>query len=44
MEGPGHAADVQGRAVRGGTIIETGTDSYHLASTRACSEQPAKAG
>ncbi|QDL75106.1 ATPase [Streptomyces malaysiensis subsp. malaysiensis] len=26
-----------------GTIIETGTDSYRLASTRARTEQPAKA-
>jgi hypothetical protein len=25
------------------TIIETGTDSYRLASTRARAEQPAKA-
>jgi hypothetical protein len=27
-----------------GTIIETGTDSYRLASTRARAEEPAKAG
>jgi hypothetical protein len=27
-----------------GTIIETGTDSYRLASTRARTEEPAKAG
>lgn len=27
-----------------GTIIETGTDSYRLASTRARAEGPAKAG
>ncbi|MYX56999.1 ATPase [Streptomyces sp. SID8382] len=26
-----------------GTIIETGTDSYRLASTRARTEQPAEA-
>ncbi len=27
-----------------GTVIETGTDSYRLASTRARTEAPAKAG
>ncbi|MGY6027100.1 ATPase, partial [Streptomyces spinosirectus] len=27
-----------------GTIIETGTDSYRLASTRARTEAPAKVG
>ena len=27
-----------------GTIIETGTDSYRLASTRARAEEPSKAG
>ncbi|MFF7231326.1 MULTISPECIES: hypothetical protein [unclassified Streptomyces] len=27
-----------------GTIIETGTDSYRLASTRARAEEPAKVG
>lgn len=27
-----------------GTIIDTGTDSYHLPSTRARTEEPTKAG
>lgn len=32
------------RRASSGTIIETGTDSYRLASTRARAEEPAKAG
>ncbi|PZT71840.1 ATPase [Streptomyces sp. AC1-42W] len=33
-----------GRLTFNGTIIETGTDSYRLASTRARAEEPANAG
>ncbi|MFF2523903.1 ATPase [Streptomyces liangshanensis] len=32
------------RSTFNGTIIETGTDSYRLASTRARSEAPAQTG
>ncbi|GAA3381082.1 hypothetical protein GCM10020367_70940 [Streptomyces sannanensis] len=40
---PASAAIVD-RLTFNGTIIETGTDSYRLASTRARAEEPAKAG
>ncbi|QUW88859.1 hypothetical protein KE639_00032 [Streptomyces sp. V17-9] len=38
-----YAATV-GRLTFNGNVIETGTDSYCLAGTRARAEQPAKAG
>ncbi|TDT29363.1 hypothetical protein EV562_113228 [Streptomyces sp. BK208] len=37
-------AAIAGRLTFNGTVIENGTDSYRLASTRARAEQPAKAG
>lgn len=37
-------AAIVDRLTFNGTIIETGTDSYRLASTRARAEEPAKAG
>ncbi|MFF2937755.1 ATP-binding protein, partial [Streptomyces mirabilis] len=37
-------AAIVDRLTFNGTIIETGTDSYRLATTRARAEQPAKAG
>ncbi len=41
---PALYAAIVGRLTFNGTIIETGTDSYRLASTRARTGQPAKAG
>ncbi|MFD7996707.1 ATP-binding protein [Streptomyces mexicanus] len=41
---PRLCAAIVDRLTFGGTIIETGTDSYRLASTRARAEEPAKAG
>jgi len=38
------AARIVGRLTFNGTIIETGTDSYRLASSRARAEEPAQAG
>ncbi|GHE90003.1 hypothetical protein GCM10018785_66220 [Streptomyces longispororuber] len=40
---PRLCAAIVDRLTFNGTIIETGTDSYRLASTRARAEQPAKA-
>lgn len=40
---PRLCAAIVDRLTFGGTIIETGTDSYHLASTRARTEAPAEA-
>jgi DNA replication protein DnaC len=41
---PRLCAAIVDRLTFNGTIIETGTDSYRLASTRARAEEPAKAG
>ncbi|PWI05918.1 AAA family ATPase [Streptomyces sp. NWU339] len=41
---PRLCAVIVDRLTFNGTIIETGTDSYRLASTRARAEEPAKAG
>ncbi|MEU3997987.1 ATP-binding protein, partial [Streptomyces fungicidicus] len=41
---PRLCAAIVDRLTFNGTIIETGTDSYRLASTRARTEEPAKAG
>ena len=41
---PRLCAAVVDRLTFNGTIIETGTDSYRLASTRARAEEPAKTG
>lgn len=41
---PRLCAAIVDRLTFNGTIIETGTDSYRLASTRAWTEAPAKAG
>ncbi|UXY17520.1 ATP-binding protein [Streptomyces cynarae] len=41
---PRLCAAIVARLTFNGTIIETGTDSYRLASTRARAEGPAKAG
>lgn len=41
---PRLCAAIVDRLTFNGTIIETGTDSYRLASTRARAEQPATAG
>ncbi len=41
---PRLCAAIVDRLTFNGTIIETGTDSYRLASTRARAEAPAKAG
>lgn len=41
---PRLCAAIVDRLTFNGTIIETGTDSYRLASTRARAEDPAKAG
>lgn len=41
---PRLCAAIVDRLTFNGTIIETGTDSYRLASTRARADQPAKAG
>lgn len=41
---PRLCAAIVDRLTFNGTIIETGTDSYRLASTRAKAEEPAKAG
>lgn len=41
---PRLCAAIVDRLTFNGTIIETGTDSYRLASTRARSEEPAKTG
>lgn len=38
---PRHCAAIVDRLIFNGTIIETGTDSYRLATTRARAEQPA---
>jgi hypothetical protein len=40
----GLCAAIVDRLTFNGTIIETGTDSYRLASTRARAEEPAKVG
>ncbi|GAA3504065.1 hypothetical protein GCM10019016_111780 [Streptomyces prasinosporus] len=37
-------AAIVDRLTFNGTIIETGTDSFRLASTRARAEEPSKAG
>ncbi|GLW03959.1 hypothetical protein Slala05_75890 [Streptomyces lavendulae subsp. lavendulae] len=42
--GPRLCAAIVDRLTFNATIIETGTDSYRLASTRARAEQAAKAG
>lgn len=42
--GPRLCAAIVDRLTFNGTIIETGTDSYRLATTRARAEQPAVAG
>lgn len=42
--GPRLCAAIVDRLTFNGTIIETGTDSYRLASTRLGAEDPAKAG
>lgn len=39
---PRLCAAIVDRLTFNGTIIETGTDSYHLASTRARAEEPVK--
>lgn len=49
MVGPRHSpirlcASIVDRLTFNGTIIETGTDSYRLAKTRARTDEPAKAG
>ena len=41
---PRLCAAIVDRLTFNGTIIETGTGSYRLASTRARAEEPAKAG
>lgn len=41
---PRLCAAIVDRLTFNGTIIETGTDSYRLASTRARAEEAAKAG
>lgn len=41
---PRLCAAIVDRLTFNGTIIETGTDSYRLASTRARAEEPAEAG
>jgi DNA replication protein DnaC len=41
---PRLCAAIVDRLTFNGTIIETGTDSYRLASTRARAEEPAKVG
>lgn len=41
---PRLCAAIVDRLTFNGTIIETGTDSYRLASTRALAEEPSKAG
>lgn len=41
---PRLCAAIVDRLTFNGTIIETGTDSYRLASTRARAEEPVKAG
>lgn len=41
---PRLCAAIVDRLTFNGTIIETGTDSYRLATTRARAEAPAKAG
>lgn len=41
---PRLCAAIVDRLTFNGTIIETGTDSYRLASTRARAEEPAQAG
>lgn len=41
---PRLCAAIVGRLTSNGTVIETGTDSCRLASTRARAEEPAKAG
>lgn len=41
---PGLCAAIVGRLNFNGTIFETGTGSYRLASTRGRGEEPAKAG
>lgn len=41
---PRLCAAIVDRLTFNGTIIETGTDSYRLASTRARAEEPAKSG
>lgn len=41
---PRLCAAIVDRLTFNGTIIETGTDSYRLASTRARAEEPAKTG
>lgn len=41
---PRLCAAIVDRLTFNGTVIETGTDSYRLASTRARAEEPAKAG
>ncbi|PNG89780.1 hypothetical protein SMF913_25245 [Streptomyces malaysiensis] len=43
-ESQGPCAAIVDRLTFNGTIIETGTDSYRLVSTRARTEQPAEAG
>lgn len=42
--GPRLCGAIIDRLTFNGTIIEAGTDSYRLASTRARTEAPAKAG
>nr|WP_236679862.1 ATP-binding protein [Streptomyces sp. 9-7] len=41
---PRLCAAIVDRLTFNGTVIETGTDSYRLASTRARAEEPAKTG
>lgn len=41
---PRLGAAIAGRLTFNGTIIETGTDSYRLASARARAQEPARAG
>lgn len=41
---PRLCAVIVDRLIFNGTIMETGPDSYHLASTRARAQEPSKAG